>query len=508
MPIEITITKSPANVTNTKSRQVFDEQGGTIGRGNDNAWVVEDPQRYISSKHVEIVWDGGQYYLNDISTNGTFYNGSTTPVGNGNRILLHSGDRFSLSDYEFMVNSISGTGSINPVSTDDPFAYPGAPFDGGGSGLAHDPFPAPLPDGMPPADAYYPDDQGEKDPLKLLGGGSDYAGGGYPPATAFNRTQQDHFDPTLEPVSFPRGIPENSGIVSADRNVIPENWYDDPAPEQKPAVKPALKPSYDPPPREQFVVRPPPRDPYAERRIQELESENQRLLRDVALLKQQLNTLQSQPSPPPLKSNRALHQHDKALIEAMGLTKWNLSEPKILEITQIAGELVLETMSGLMQVLGFRKKIKEEFRINVTTIQPVENNPLKFSANMDDAMENMFIKDNKAYQKPIEAVREGFQGIAEHQVAVLAGVQAAFKGMIDRFDPDHLERRFEKYRKAGVIKVGQKGKNWDAYKEYHKELVDNLDNSFQSLFGYDFVQAYENQLQKLHMSRKAKQREK
>ena len=38
--------------------------------------------------------------------------------------------------------------------------------------------------------------------------------------------------------------------------------------------------------------------------------------------------------------------------------------------------------------------------------------------------------------------------------------------------------------------------------------MNNIDNSFQHLFGYDFVQAYEDQLQKLLMARKAKARAK
>ena len=206
----------------------------------------------------------------------------------------------------------------------------------------------------------------------------------------------------------------------------------------------------------------------------------------------------------PKAAARQINATDEALIEVMGLACKDLSEAKRLEISNTAGQIVRETLIGLMQALSFRKKIKEEFRISVTTIQPVENNPLKFSANIEDALENMFVRENKAYMRPVDAVREGFQGISEHQVAVLSGIQAAFRGMIERFDPDSLEKRFEKYRKAGVIKVGQKGKNWDSYREFHQDLVNNLDNSFQHLFGYDFMQAYEDQLQRLVMSRRAK----
>ena len=140
--------------------------------------------------------------------------------------------------------------------------------------------------------------------------------------------------------------------------------------------------------------------------------------------------------------------------------------------------------------------------MNVTTIQPVENNPLKFSANVDDALENMFIKQGNAYKKPVEAVREGFNGIAEHQVAILAGIRAAFKGVIERFDPVLLDARFAKQNKGGLIPGSQKAKNWDLYQEYYNELAGDIDNSFQYLFGDDFVQAYEDQLQKLTIARK------
>jgi len=140
--------------------------------------------------------------------------------------------------------------------------------------------------------------------------------------------------------------------------------------------------------------------------------------------------------------------------------------------------------------------------MNVTTIQPVENNPLKFSANVDDALENMFIKQGNAYKKPIEAVQDGFEGIAEHQVAILAGIREAFKGVIERFDPVLLEQRFSKLKKGGLIPGSQKAKFWESYQDYYNELVGDMDRSFQYLYGDEFVRAYENQLQKLALSRK------
>ena len=495
MPIEITITKSPKDVNNSKACQVFNEQGGTIGRGSDNAWILEDPHRYISSKHVAISYEGGRYYLTDISTNGTYYNGGANPLGNGNRVPLNEGDHFSLSDYEFHVSIRDGASA---GGFDSPFDTPS--FAGNDTGFGKnygsaippvhdDPFANPFLDEAPMVDTPYTLTNEETDPLAALDKAHQrFDHQGFQSNNAYAPTQSDHADAMNQAVIWPSAIPEDWDEEGAST----QNLKSPQLPQARP-VDAAPRGAAD------LMLR----LDRAEQRNQELENENSRLLNDIAVLRQQIKKLQETKPAASSRAGRAVNAQDMALIEAMGLAKWNLNEQKMLEINQVVGELVLETMAGLMQVLGFRKKIKEEFRINVTTIRPVENNPLKFSANLDDAMENMFIKDNKAYQKPVEAVREGFQGIAEHQVAVLAGVQAAFRGMVDRFDPDALERRFEKYRKAGVIKVGQKGKNWDAYKEFHQDLINNIDNSFQHLFGYDFVQAYESQLQKLAMSRKA-----
>ena len=142
--------------------------------------------------------------------------------------------------------------------------------------------------------------------------------------------------------------------------------------------------------------------------------------------------------------------------------------------------------------------------MNVTTIQPVENNPLKFSANIDDALENMFLKSGNAFKQPLEAVNEGFDSVAEHQVAILAGIREAFKSVIERFDPIVLEERFSRQSRSGILPGSQKAKNWDAYTVYYEELVGDIDKSFQYLFGDGFVRAYEDQLQKLAISKKSR----
>ena len=51
-------------------------KGIQVGRKVGNDWVLPDPTRHISGAHFEIICEAGRYLLRDVSTNGTFLNGT------------------------------------------------------------------------------------------------------------------------------------------------------------------------------------------------------------------------------------------------------------------------------------------------------------------------------------------------------------------------------------------------------------------------------------------------
>ncbi len=515
MPIEITIVKSPRNMNVAKTSHAFFEQGGTLGRGPSNAWVLDDPDKYMSSTHTQISYENGQYVLIDLSTNGTFLNGAEEPLGNGNKMNLNQGDRFAISDYEFTVNITAGTSDdilSHPVGS-NPFSDVDLANHHPVNHFATSTFPQNDPFGMAvnQSDAISSLDQVETDPLAVL-----------------DKANSDNLS-SLESNPLPElGFGDTGSVASGaiewpnaniESGMIPDDWDTDDlmsselAANSMPSTKNATPITSTPEPISSNVVnvnlsQKPGTETLLKSQHLVLKEENKQLMSQIVKLELSLKKYKAKSNAENSTNNtstkRSIDSQDQTLIESMGLAKWNLEEDKIIQISKTVGIMVRETMEGMMRVLKFRKKIKEEFRINVTTIQPIENNPLKFSANVDDAMENMFIKENKAYKEPVAALREGFQGVAEHQIAVLAGIQAAFRGMLDRLDPLNLEKRFEKYKKPSLISLGQKGKSWESYQKYHKGLIDNLDDSFQHLFGYDFVQAYEDQMQRLVSTRLSK----
>jgi type VI secretion system FHA domain protein len=536
MSLLITIIKSPDSVAPAVSSKTFDMQGGSIGRGKNNSWVLDDPERFLSACHCQFSCENGQFYITDLSTNGTFFSDSPNPMGNGTKLPVKDGDTFALGEYEFSVSLTNAEAIDDPFASsmpssssvpDDIFSSPSA----GSNGFAQDNFAdSPFASGhVSSSEPLFSVSTEETDPLAALDkaqGGSLGTGNINPVNTGSagfgssddpfaGPSHSDQADVLHQQVSWPDAVPEQT---PPDASGIPDDWNDElmsptapaqPIPPATPKTPPVVpKPAQVSAPQAAESVA----DSQAKFQITgqfdaaesdviaqqnlALKKANTKLLADIEILKQRFNAQQGR-----VKSDVTV---DTTLVDAMGFQTQNFVDAEITQMNQLVGEVVREMVSGLMQVLGSRSSIKNEFRMNVTTIQPVENNPLKFSANVDDALENMFIKQGNAYKKPVEAVREGFEGIAEHQVAILAGIRAAFKGIIERFDPVLLEARFSKLNKGGLIPGSQKAKNWELYLDYYNELVGDIDNTFQYLFGDDFVQAYEDQLQKLAISRKAK----
>ena len=109
-----------------------------------------------------------------------------------------------------------------------------------------------------------------------------------------------------------------------------------------------------------------------------------------------------------------------------------------------------------------------------------------------------------AYLSGITAAAEAIDDINAHQLAVMAGTEAALKSILHRFEPEKLEKRFSKDSKS--VSVLKKARYWDFYKVLYTEISEAVDDDFQQLFGVEFSNAYEQQLDRLKLSRKESSR--
>lgn len=512
MALQLTIIKFPPGTVLAEDRKSFGPQGGVIGRGVDNDWVLSDPERFLSSKHCQVTAEGNRYFLTDLSTNGTFLNGSAEPLGRGSRVALNDGDYFDVGEYRFQV--ALGKEAADPFST--------SPFSTGTSFADKDPF----------ATGSYafgqasssesifqdiaPDSMKITDPLVALDNANKSAGVGGafkerdPFADPFGSigSQEDSADLLSESIAWPEAKETGS--------LLPEDWADDISLIGGRQSKPAPYSLTN----DDSLIKSKPRpqaEPLKEKarpRSDVMQSSPNPQLTGRNTVKEPPTSTSAMPrpgrapeTPAPVKrgvsaGTASAGTLDRTLLEALGLGDANLSDDEIREIHHTVGLMMRETLEGLMQVLRARTSIKNEFRINITTIQPVENNPIKFSVSVDEVMDIMFVRKTRAYKAPLDAVQESFHSIADHQLAMIAGIRSAFRSSLSRFDPERLEEEFKLGGKGGILPGVLKGRLWSAYQGYYQKMVNDMERSFQELFGDEFVQAYEDQMRKLASARK------
>jgi type VI secretion system FHA domain protein len=175
------------------------------------------------------------------------------------------------------------------------------------------------------------------------------------------------------------------------------------------------------------------------------------------------------------------------------------------ELARSFGQIFRVVVSGVMDVLRSRQQIKDEFRMRMTQFRPADNNPLKFSANVDDALHNLLLKRNPAYLEPVEAFEDAFDDLRNHQLAMLAGMRVAFESMLAEFDPDRLEQQFDRQlKRVPLLKSVTRLRYWDLYRDRRDEMAKDPDASFRQLFGEVFARAYEEQLNRLKAESRAR----
>ena len=169
------------------------------------------------------------------------------------------------------------------------------------------------------------------------------------------------------------------------------------------------------------------------------------------------------------------------------------------EMARELGQVLRIVVQGLMEVLQSRAEIKSQLRMSMTRMQSSENNPLKFSPNVEAALHTLLVERNRGYLPTVRAFQEALLDIRNHQIAVLSGIRTAFNQMLEQFDPEKIDEELEKQSKrGGLLNLGGKGARFrDQYVEQFQSIARDPDESFKRLFGEFFAQAYEEQMDRL-----------
>ncbi|MDH1141721.1 type VI secretion system-associated FHA domain protein TagH [Pseudomonas mosselii] len=206
----------------------------------------------------------------------------------------------------------------------------------------------------------------------------------------------------------------------------------------------------------------------------------------------------SAPAPGPADASDALLQ---AFLRGAGIEHLRIDAADAAAQMEAVGRSYRLMVEGLIDVLRARSSLKGEFRMQQTTIAPVRNNPLKFAPNADEALLLLLREGNQAFMAPDQAVRDSFDDLRAHQLAVMAGVEAAIKHLLKRFEPARLEQRLAPA--AGLAKLfggSRQAHCWQQFTELYSQISREAEDDFQDLFGREFSRAYEAHSQRMQRS--------
>jgi predicted component of type VI protein secretion system len=167
------------------------------------------------------------------------------------------------------------------------------------------------------------------------------------------------------------------------------------------------------------------------------------------------------------------------------------------------GALLRAMTAGTLDLLTARMVAKRELGAAATQLRTRENNPLKFSPDVDAALSHLVGPIERGFLEPQAAVQEAFDDLRAHQVALLAGMRAALDAVMSRFDPVALEKRLSRGSALEhLIPANRRARLWNTYSDEYARIVSEIEDDFDALLGKAFLEAYQSQLQALAADRK------
>jgi type VI secretion system FHA domain protein len=164
------------------------------------------------------------------------------------------------------------------------------------------------------------------------------------------------------------------------------------------------------------------------------------------------------------------------------------------EMMELLGKLMSKCVQGSIDLLALRSLVKQEAKADVTMVVLRNNNPLKFFPDSQTVLTQMLRKKMPGFMEPLESMDDAFRDLRGHQKGVVVGTQASMDKVIRRLRPERIESALKPNPLHALIPFQRKAALWDLYRQQHHGVAGESQDQFKTLFGADFLEAYENEV--------------
>ena len=381
------------------AEKTFGQDGGTIGRSLDSDWSLPDGQRFLSSRHASIDFRSGCYYIVDTSKNGVFINGAEDPVGHGKPQRLFAGDKLRIGEYEMEVSianvddtreTLLSTSHVDPVDLKQRVEAPD------------------------------PTSYNLVDEQAITGVGIEMY------------LEEDEIE-TLKPLYDKYRTGDSSSNIKA------------PPPAKSPDAhgKPATNGRAEKQVRSPKVSAPTPAPKATASKSAAPKSATPKSTTSKGPAAQSIPAISGAPAAASAKPSASARSEPgatrnpvEAFFRGAGIDAPVLSDKAAEQLMTQLGQVTRELIVGVIDCLHLRALQKAQLKQSNTTIQPLDNNRLKFAANVEEGFARLFGDDSEQYLSPVESVRKTFADLKRHQRSLLVGTRRALDEYLDRLACD------------------------------------------------------------------------
>jgi type VI secretion system FHA domain protein len=189
----------------------------------------------------------------------------------------------------------------------------------------------------------------------------------------------------------------------------------------------------------------------------------------------------------------------RAFLEGAGVPHKDLSPEQSERMLRDCGAILRAAIEGIMMLLFARAEMRKEFEAEERTMVAArDNNPLKLMSDPHEAMDFLFdpAERTDGFLDPVQAVGDACEDLRTHELALMAGMRAAIQGALRRFEPNVIEREFEKGQK-GFSLASRKARLWELFVRQQDKVTREAQDDFNKVFGRDFMGAYQAQLRRV-----------
>lgn len=163
---------------------------------------------------------------------------------------------------------------------------------------------------------------------------------------------------------------------------------------------------------------------------------------------------------------------------------------------QQLGESFSLMLTGLMETLHNRAEFKQNNRLNHTAFRKSENNPLKFSANLEDAIHNLYNRKTASFMQPNLAIKEAFNDIEKHEKALMNGVNGTVISVMSLVEPSSIysDSLSNDSLLNKIIPARKYSQSWKRFEDIYNQLSDDVVNKNSPFYLEDFAKHYDNAL--------------